>query len=691
MGTSRGLAAFEQHGVRIARTSGKEACGACPWCGKRDKFFIETERLVWDCKVCGVSGNLDSFFQEAARRNSAGIAPAVLAALSRDRGGIKVTTFAAFGVGYREGEYTYPARMMNAKGEWKICDVRRYRLKGRPHSTSGAHLGIVIPEALRGSARVWVCEGEWDGMAWYQILRELGISDDVISVCGAGNFPRKACGWFGGKDVVFLFDNDQAGQKGCARAWGMLQGCAGTMQRLCWEKVKAAAGKEGFDVRDLCVATGWKARSVQMLLQAALTAEAPAGANVDPSTAAAAAELAKEVNPKGKGLVAAEVEKRYRKWLELPSCELLDVVFGAVFANRLNSDPLWLFLVGPPGSCKSEILMSMDGAPLVHCETSLTSHTLISGMNLGGTDPSLIPKLIGKTLIVKDFTTILSLNQTARDEIFGTLRDAYDGRTTRRFGNTVNRKYEGKFGIVGGVTCVIDSATHSNSVLGERFIKYRIRQTGGTFGKGGDAIMKALDNMFEEPTMRPELREAGITVLDRPVTSEHIPKLPQWFKERCRDLAHLVSALRGTVGRERYTQQILFKPMSEQGTRLAKQFAILASGIAVYRGVDEITEGIYSTICRVAMDTSPDRQEEIIKQIFLHGGKARTPEVAGWTRFPQDTCRYVLEDMAMLGLVERQDKEDKNAWRLAGVVGATLERLRVYEREQRWLGKGVQE
>lgn len=687
MSENKGLAAFEQHGVAIARTTGKEASGTCPWCGKRDKFFIETERLVWDCKVCGVHGNLEGFLAEAAKRNAAGTPAATLFALGKQRGGLRTATLQAFGMGFRAGEYTYPARTLNARGEWRVCDVRRYKLGGRPHSTSGAHLGLIVPEALRGSARVYICEGEWDGMALWQVLRELGHGEDVVAVCGAGNFPRKLVGWFGGKDVVLLFDNDEAGQKGCARAWGALQSVVGSLQRILWAKVKGAEA-EGFDVRDLCMAKEWKAKTVLMVLQAALVKEAPQGVEAVPGAAALEKEAAKEVDPKAKPVPVGQVEAAYRKWLELPNAEPLDVVFGSVFANRLGGDPLWLFLVGPPGSLKSELLMSLDGAPLVHCETSLTAHTLISGMNMGGNDPSLLPKIIGKTLVVKDFTTILSLNQTERDAIFGVLRDAYDGKTTRRFGNTVARRYEGKFGVVGGVTPIIDSATHGNSVLGERFIKYRLRQTGGTFTKGGDAIMRALDNMFEENSMRPELNSIGQKVLNRPVDAAHIPKLPQWFKERCRDLAHLVAALRGTVGRERYTQQILFKPMSEQGTRLAKQFAILAAGIAVYRGKDEVDEGIYATVCRVAMDTSPDRQEEVVKQLFTHGGRGRTAEIATWARFPQDTVRYVLEDMAMLGLVERlEEKGDRNNWRLSAVVNTTLDRLRVYEREKQWAKK----
>ena len=40
----------------------------------------------------------------------------------------------------------------------------------------------------------------------------------------------------------------------------------------------------------------------------------------------------------------------FRRWLYLPDPTALYAVLGAVAANRLAGDPVWLLLVGPPGS-----------------------------------------------------------------------------------------------------------------------------------------------------------------------------------------------------------------------------------------------------------------------------------------------------------------------------------------------------
>ena len=51
-----------------------------------------------------------------------------------------------------------------------------------------------------------------------------------------------------------------------------------------------------------------------------------------------------------------------RRWVHLEPGEevVLDVVLGAVVANQFSGDPVWLFLVGPPGALKTEILRSLS-------------------------------------------------------------------------------------------------------------------------------------------------------------------------------------------------------------------------------------------------------------------------------------------------------------------------------------------
>ncbi|GAG47595.1 unnamed protein product, partial [marine sediment metagenome] len=100
-----------------------------------------------------------------------------------------------------------------------------------------------------------------------------------------------------------------------------------------------------------------------------------------------------------------------------------------------------------------------------------------------------------------DFTTILNMHHDNRDEIFGILRDAYDGSITKHFGNGIVRRYKSTFGIIAGVTPAIELYTEEHTALGERFLRYKIRiPTGAEYQQ--NILMKAVTNIGHENEMR---------------------------------------------------------------------------------------------------------------------------------------------------------------------------------------------
>lgn len=677
------LSAFERHGLTFAgRTSSGQRAARCPFCGEEGHFFANEERGLWDCKSCGASGNPLTFVRKLLALGLAEPNAKARLLLARDRR-LKPETLAKWGVGWNalKDEHVW-GLSPEPGGPDAATDLRTYRVGGKPMSTTGLKQGFFWCPDWRGDAKlpVWICEGEWDAMATWEALRAAGRKDDVVGAPGASFFPRKFAAAFAGRNVRLCYDADEPGQRGMLRTWKLLDGLGCKRQRVEWPE----SSPTGYDMRDLYRDAGLKGRTfVQMvedLLRDALPqATAPTG------TTAPAEPKASEIDPNGKGLTPKEVLAAYRRWLDVPCPEVLDVLFGAVLANRMEADPLWMFFVAPPGGCKSELLMTLADAPLIYCVTSLTPHALISGSNTGGGDPSLLPRILGRTLVVKDFTTILTLNQTARDEIFGTLRDAYDGRIAKTFGNHVTRSYEGKFGIVGGVTPVIDGPASASTILGERFLKCRIRSR-GKLDVGRAAILRALDNITSEGKMREELKEVGARVLNRPVERKHYPAIPQWFKERMLELAQWVSAMRGTVSRERYTRElILCKPTAEVGTRLAKQLCTLGLGVGVYHGKRTLDEDVYRVVAQVAVDTAPDRAEELVRQLYIHGDEpVDLEELSRRTRFPHETCRYLVQDLTMLHITARDRDGRRALWMLTPQMRKLILRLGIYEGAKAW-------
>jgi hypothetical protein len=62
-----------------------------------------------------------------------------------------------------------------------------------------------------------------------------------------------------------------------------------------------------------------------------------------------------------------------------PDPSPLYAAVGAVAANPLDGDAVWLLLVGPPGGGKSELLSPFSSLPDVHPAATLTESSLLSG------------------------------------------------------------------------------------------------------------------------------------------------------------------------------------------------------------------------------------------------------------------------------------------------------------------------
>jgi hypothetical protein len=389
----------------------------------------------------------------------------------------------------------------------------------------------------------------------------------------------------------------------------------------------------------------------------------------------------------------------FRKWLHLPDPTVLDVVFGTAFANRIGGNPVWVFLVGPPGCGKTVPIQALFGAPLVKVADVMTPPSLVSGSNgVGMSDPSQIPKWVrpsGQVVAMKDFTTVLSLPQKNRDEVFGYLRSAFDGRIDKTFGTGVERHYRGRFGIIAGVTPEIERHGPQSSVVGERFLRFRVRDE-LTIAAGTTAIDMALDVVDKrmEDARATELAEVARATLDREVGEDEWPTIGTGLKVLIRKLAQWVASMRGAVARDKYARggrnHLDYMPQAEIGTRIAEQLAKLAMGVAILRRRRVVGLREFKVAVRVARDSSPNISESIAKELWLRRdhpceGLATVKEVAAWARLPHDTVETVLEDGWLLRVFRRERPKGATAelWGLSHGIMRLMEPLGLFEGESR--------
>jgi hypothetical protein len=119
---------------------------------------------------------------------------------------------------------------------------------------------------------------------------------------------------------------------------------------------------------------------------------------------------------------------------------------------------------------------------------------------------------------------------------------------------------------------------------------------------------------------------------------------------------------------------VLYDPEPEGTPRLVKQLMQIGTGIAIAHGKNQFDEAIYKIIKKIARDQLPVQRFKLLK--YLWDEKAtdylmewrKTKEVADAIRRPSYTTLLILEDLMIVGCLNRKQEGDgKNApymWQL---------------------------
>lgn len=639
------LKAFRNHGFKQNLRLGTETqvVGNCVFCGKDDHFYINRESKQWDCKRCGRAGGFQMFLKQLAECNKLSEGDGRLKELSAQRG-ISEDTLLAFDLGFNPytNEYSFPI-WYNEAGELSIYNLRRYDMEtGGLRSTAGCNNGILNWDVAAGYDTLWLCEGEWDAMAMAEILfaKERDSEELALGMPGAGLFKPDWISLFNGKKVNVVYDADDPGRAGAKKCYKLLKRVASRLRFVHWGEVR-----DGYDVRDCYIDYGDSAyEHIKERLE-----EIPEGTDISDI------KMRNVESYTGSGLPIQTVYDTYRKWLYMPNTDVVDVVFGTAIANRQKTDNVWMFLVAEPGATKTSMLECLIEAPNIVYKNQLGAKSLVSGqMMAGGDDPSLLPKLHEKILVIEDFTTVLSVPLTFRDEIFGILRAAYNGRYERDYGNGRIFRCDCEFGILAGVTPAIEHYSDSFAALGERFLSYYLPVPKDLRGRR-PYLRKAMDNRGREKEMKAELRRVAREALMYPF--DKAPGIPANIDDRLLDLAQWTSMVRGTVRREKYSAQkeVTNEPYSELGTRLIKQFSSLVDGIGRFRRVDVVGEHEYKIVKRIAFGSTPPERRKFLKAMWTDPTKGwdtnDIAEMSGLPRFPM--CERIAETLYLLGAIRK--------------------------------------
>jgi hypothetical protein len=341
--------------------------------------------------------------------------------------------------------------------------------------------------------------------------------------------------------------------------------------------------------------------------------------------------------------------------LKLDDSRVVDITAAATVANLFKSDPLWLMLVGPPSSGKTEMLNALEGLDFIQHLSIWTPQTLISGKPKKNKEPSLLFRLDGKILVVKDFTTILSMRHEPRAEIISQLREVFDGKMSKAFGNEMDVKWEGHVGFIGAVTPIYDQYHAVISAMGDRFTLFRYHN-----GNGLECGMMAIDRVGREAGMRTELRKAASRFLGQFCNRKPLKVIVD--KERREMIvraAEFAGLLRTSVDRDPYTKEILYEPEPEGTPRLSKQIFQVGIALATIQDKQTIDDEIYTILVKLALDAGPVMRAKALRYLWESQCWEQTAfwststEVAAAIEKPTKTALRTLEDLMILGLCRR--------------------------------------
>jgi len=346
----------------------------------------------------------------------------------------------------------------------------------------------------------------------------------------------------------------------------------------------------------------------------------------------------------------------FRESMHMPDPAPLYAVVGTIAGNMLPGPPVWLMLIAGASGGKTELLLSTKSVPGVHLHGRLSGvAALLSGVprkdvKAGSTGGIL--RQIGSNgiLLLKDFTSVLSLPKDVLTEILGTFTELYDGEWSRDVGADGGRQlsWSGKLGFLAGCTPLIDRHHTAMGELGPRFMNFRYTETEG-YAESRSALTRPVID-----TVRENLCEAMREFFDGFDADEHREvELTEQELGRLIALATLSSRSRSPVARNNWTREVEEVPSWEMPARLSLEIQQLAKGM---RAVGVGSEEMWRVLGKVALDGVPAARRVMLLALAdcnlkKKGSGMTLMELTARSKCSSQTSRRALEDMGLHGVV----------------------------------------
>lgn len=345
-------------------------------------------------------------------------------------------------------------------------------------------------------------------------------------------------------------------------------------------------------------------------------------------------------------------------WYYKPDLDALAIALAVYAAHtRLDNKAVWLFVIGPSGTGKTEIVCNaIKTLPSVFEKSDISASALISGRSIKEGGNSLLFKLprmgSGKdptntqgVIVFKDFTSILTRRPDIRAEIMSQLREVHDGSYSPVKG-TKTMDWKGKVTIIAACTPALERHWGVQRELGERFIQVRWPREDGvaTAFKAADQI----DNSTIIPKFQFMIKNF-VDVESLQGKTLHPPA------EEFVYLAEMAANMRGTIIRDQGGHNIIDVPAYEAPTRLVKAMMQIAMGHAMLFRRLVPNEKDIELARRIALDSISINRLRVINNI---GNGTSQSMIVAATGMQYSSVNWTIEELrALKVLIEKKSAD----------------------------------
>lgn len=355
----------------------------------------------------------------------------------------------------------------------------------------------------------------------------------------------------------------------------------------------------------------------------------------------------------------ADVDRTFQEALHMPDLGALHVVLATIAANRMNGEPVWLLLMGPPSSAKTETVETLADLPETYTLSTTTKAGLLSGsVARGGTGGVLVEAGSRFVLVIKDFTTLASEHATTRNEVLAIFRELFDGRVERAVGTGGGRvlKWRGHAGCIACATEAVDVVDMAN--FGERWVRYRLPESGED-----DRVLMgivALENLGHQRAQRACRQRVVTDFFSGLALPEVPPPLPEEDQDRLILLADLGTRCRsGVVWGGGHHDEIVQVPQPEEVPRLIGELGQLSAGlVAIGVGDDER----WRLVAKCAVDGMSSLRRKVLDVLLAGPNELSTTTIAVRCRLPETSVRRHLYELFSHKVID-QTGDRPGRWR----------------------------